>query len=100
MAHFEALSLLGGAIVVDHQIIAFTYGSPITHQTFCVHAEKADVRYEGIFSVISQEFARRIPQQYDYINREEDLGIPGLRKSKMSYHPCHLLEKNTAFANY
>ena len=93
MEHFEALNLLGGAIMVDNKIIAFTYGSPVNHKTFGVHVEKADIRYEGVFSVICQEFAKHIPQQYDYINREEDLGIPGLRKSKLSYHPCLLLEK-------
>ena len=100
MEHFEELNLLGGAIVVDNKIIAFTYGSPVNYQTFDVHVEKADVRYEGVFSVISQEFARRIPQQYVYINREEDLGVPGLRKAKLSYQPHLLLEKNTAVINY
>jgi len=96
MEHFNELGLTGGAIVVDGKIIAFTYGSAINHRTFGIHVEKADIRYEGIFSVISREFARHIPQQYDYINREEDLGIPGLRKSKLSYHPSLLLEKNAA----
>jgi len=96
MEHFEALGLLGGAIVVDHEIIAFTYGSPINHHVFGVHTEKADIRFDGAFSVINQEFAKHIPQQYSFINREEDLGIPGLRKSKLSYHPHLLLEKYAA----
>jgi hypothetical protein len=96
MNHFEELGLSGGAIVVDGKIIAFTYGSPINSQTFGIHVEKADIHYEGIFSVINQEFASRIPVQYLYINREEDLGIPGLRQSKQSYHPVILLEKNAA----
>jgi len=94
--HFSELGLLGGAIMVDEKIIAFTYGSPINHTTFGIHVEKADIRYEGVFSVISQEFAKHIPPQYNYINREEDLGIPGLRQSKLSYHPCLILEKNAA----
>ena len=96
MKHFDKLELMGGAIVVDGKIIAFTYGSPINNKTFGVHVEKADVGYEGIFSIINQEFASRIPQQYIYINREEDLGLSGLRKSKLSYNPVLLLEKNTA----
>ena len=96
MKHFDELGLMGGAIVVDGKIIAFTYGSPVNSKTFGVHVEKADISYEGIFSVINQEFAYRIPQQYTYINREEDLGIPGLRQSKLSYHPVLLLEKNAA----
>ncbi|MDR0743184.1 MAG: phosphatidylglycerol lysyltransferase domain-containing protein [Tannerella sp.] len=96
MQHFEELGLTGGAILVEGKIIAFTYGSPINRRTFGIHVEKADVRYEGVFSVINQEFASRIPPQYTYINREEDLGIAGLRKSKLSYNPVLLLEKNSA----
>ena len=96
MERFYELELIGGAIAVDNKIIAFTYGSPINEKTFGVHVEKADINYEGIFSIINQEFALRIPQQYIYINREEDLGIQGLRKSKLSYNPVILLEKNTA----
>ena len=93
MEHFDALNLLGGVIVVENKIIAFTYGSPVNHKTFGVHIEKADIRYEGVFSVICREFAKHIPEKYVFINREEDLGIPGLRKSKLSYHPHLLLEK-------
>ena len=96
MSHFDRLGLRGGAIVADGRIIAFTYGSPINRYTFGIHVEKADIRYPGIFSLINREFAARIPEQYTYINREEDLGIPGLRRSKHSYHPVILLEKNAA----
>ena len=96
MNHFDELGLLGGAILVDNKIVAFTYGSPINYWTFGIHIEKADIHYEGIFSVISQEFVKHIPSQYIYVNREEDLGLPGLRKSKLSYHPHLLLEKNMA----
>jgi hypothetical protein len=97
MHHFRELGLSGGAILVDGNIIAFTYGSPINSEVFGIHVEKADIGYEGIFSVINQEFASRIPQQYTYVNREEDLGIPGLRKSKLSYNPVILLEKSSVF---
>jgi len=64
LEHFNELGLLGGAIIVDDKIIAFTFGSPINHTTFGVHVEKADVLYEGVFSVISQAFAKQIPQKY------------------------------------
>lgn len=94
LTHFKELNLTGGAIIVDNEIVAFTYGSPINRYTFGVHVEKADIRYEGIFSVINQEFISRLPEHYLYINREEDLGIPGLRKSKLSYQPVIILEKN------
>ena len=94
--NFEALDLTGGAIFVENEMVAFTYGSPINHYTFGIHVEKADIQFEGIFSVINQEFASHLPEQYLYINREEDLGLPGLRQSKLSYQPVIILEKNMA----
>jgi len=94
--HFEELGLTGGAICVNHQIVAFSFGAPITHNTFGVHVEKADVNYEGSYAIINKEFATHLPEKYIYVNREEDLGIPGLRKAKLSYQPTILLEKSVA----
>lgn len=96
LEHYSELDLTGGAICADHQIVAFTFGAPINHNTFGVHVEKADVNYEGVYAVINKEFASRLPEKYIYINREEDLGIPGLRKAKLSYNPFILLEKSAA----
>jgi hypothetical protein len=96
LKNFTELGLYGGAIVVDDRIVAFSYGSKINSDTFGVHAEKADISYEGVFSVINQELAAHLPEEYAYINREEDLGIAGLRKAKLSYNPVILLEKNGA----
>jgi hypothetical protein len=96
LQHAVELGLMGGAICVDGQIVAFSFGSPVNEDTFDVHVEKADIRYDGVYSVINREFASRVPAQYTYINREEDLGIPGLRQAKESYRPAILLEKNIA----
>lgn len=57
--------------------------------------EKADYNYEGIYAVINRDFVRSLPEQYIHINREEDLGIPGLRRAKESYKPELLLHKFT-----
>ena len=91
---WDKLGLMGGAIFVGERMVAFTYGCPINHNTFDVCVEKADVSYEGAFAIINQEFVKHIPEQYYYINREEDLGNEGLRRAKLSYKPDILLEKN------
>ncbi|WP_018109585.1 DUF2156 domain-containing protein [Bacteroides propionicifaciens] len=94
LKNFEAIGLTGGLLRLDGEIIAFTYGMPINHDTFGVHVEKADTEIEGAYAMINMEFANRIPEEYTYINREEDLGVPGLRKAKLSYNPAILLEKS------
>lgn len=93
LEHFEILGLTGGALWVENEIVAFTYGAPVNYDTFCVHIEKADTNFDGAYAVINQEFASRVEKHYIYLNREEDLGIPGLRKAKLSYYPVILLEK-------
>lgn len=89
--HFEELGLTGGILHVNGQIVAFTFGMPINKETFGVHVEKADTSIDGAYAMINYEFANHIPEQYIYINREEDLGIEGLRKAKLSYHPETIL---------
>mgnify|MGYP002657914862 FL=1 len=91
--HFDELGLTGGILHVNGQIVAFTFGMPINKETFGVHVEKADTSIDGAYAMINYEFANHIPEQYIYINREEDLGIEGLRKAKLSYHPETILEK-------
>lgn len=96
LKHFEEIGLKGLMLRVNGKIAAFTYGMPINQTTFGVHVEKADTEIEGAYTVINQEFANRIPEQFIYLNREEDLGIEGLRKAKLSYQPTLLLEKFVA----
>ncbi len=91
---WEELDLRGGTIWVDGKLVAFTFGCPINHNTFDVCVEKADVNYEGSFTIINQEFVKHLPEHYYYINREEDMGDEGLRRAKLSYRPDILLEKN------
>lgn len=94
--HFDELGLTGGILHVDGKIAAFTFGMPINQDTFGVHVEKADTSIDGAYAMINYEFANHIPEQYVYINREEDLGIEGLRKAKLSYQPTIILEKYVA----
>lgn len=93
MTHAEEIGVKGGVLLVDGDIVAFTFGFPINHKTFGIHFEKADIRYTGAFTVINYMFAQHIPETFEYLNREEDLGIEGLRKAKLSYNPAFLITK-------
>lgn len=94
--HFEELELTGGFIRLDGKIIAYTFGEAINQAVFCTHVEKAFSDVRGAYPLINQEFAVQALSSYTYVNREEDLGLEGLRKAKLSYHPEILLEKMTA----
>ena len=93
---YGELGLTGGALFVGGTLAAFTFGSPLDDHTFDIQVEKADTRFEGVFPMVSQLFAQHLPPQYTVINREEDLGLPGLRQSKLSYQPLRLEPKYTA----
>ena len=93
-SNWDALGMIGGSIFVDGRMVAFTYGSAVTTDTFDICVEKADRHVEGAFAIINQQFAKHLPEQYVYLNREEDMGIPGLRQAKLSYHPEILLTYN------
>jgi len=95
----EALGLEGLLLMDGDTPLAMTMGSPLNQDTFDIHFEKALDIADGAYTVINQAFARYLREKYPevrYLNREDDLGIPGLRKAKLSYHPHHLVEKHWA----
>ena len=96
LQHLEQLDVIGGVLYVEDEIVAFTFGAPINQTTFDTCVEKANTAVEGAYAMINYEFANHIPSQYIYINREEDLGLEGLRKAKLSYQPEVILEKYMA----
>lgn len=93
--NFEYLGLKGGILRKDDKIVGFTIGEPLNSDTFVVHIEKARSDVQGAYPTLCNEFAKACADNFRYINREEDLGIEGLRKSKKSYNPEFLLEKYT-----
>jgi len=75
-------------------------GSRMAEDTFDVHFEKAREDVDGAYTVVNQEFARYLRLKYldvAYLDREEDMGLEGLRKAKLSYHPHHLVDKYRAY---
>ena len=92
-AHFEALGLRGGILVDQGVVHGFTYGMPVTDKMFAVHIEKADRTVTGAYPALASFFTASLPEKYEIINREEDLGIPGLRKAKEDWNPMGRLEK-------
>lgn len=93
---FKQLSLLGGILYVNNRPVAMTIGSKINSNVLDVNFEKA-VEVDGAYAVINNEFAKA-NEGFLQFNREEDLGIEGLRKSKLSYNPDKILMKYTAIA--
>ena len=94
--NWERFGAIGGALFVDEKMVAFTYGVPINGNTFDLCVEKGDIAYKGVYTVVRHEFMQQIPEQYTYINLEEDLGLPGLRRAKSSYHPAYQIQKDRA----
>ncbi len=95
LAHFEALGLTGGAVFVAGRLEAFTVGEKLNDATAVIHLEKANPEVRGLYAAINQAFLEHAWEDTPWVNREQDLGEPGLRKAKLSYHPHHLEEKFT-----
>lgn len=91
--NFHELDLKGGAIKINGKIVAFTIGRQLTDDTMVVHIEKALADVNGAYTIINQQFVEHEGAQFKYINREEDMGVDGLRQAKMSYEPEILLEE-------
>lgn len=98
--HFDELGLEGLILYAGGEPVAVTVGSRLSGDTFDVHFEKARDDIQGAYGAINRAFARYLREKYPqlrYLNREDDLGLPGLRKAKLSYNPAFLVEKCWAY---
>lgn len=89
----KELGLKGGLIRVDGKVVACTLGEAINSETYVIHIEKALGEIQGAYTMINQQFLEHTAKEYKYVNREEDMGIEGLRKAKLSYKPEIILQK-------
>ena len=91
--YFDHLSIKGGAVFVDGKIEAIALGEELNKDTAVVHVEKANSEYSGLYQYISSRFLAHEFPDYKYVNREQDLGEPNLKKSKQSYNPIKMIDK-------
>lgn len=94
--HFRELALEGLVLTDGEDVLAFTMASRLSADTFDVHFEKARADVQGAYTAINCEFARYLREKYPdvrYLDREEDMGLEGLRRAKQSYHPHHMVRK-------
>lgn len=99
LAGFSPLGLVGGVVEVDGRIEAFSIGERLNPDMAVIHLEIANPRCEGLAQFINREFVKNEWAALKYINREQDMGIPGLRRAKMSYYPHHLVKKFIVLEN-
>ena len=84
LANAEALGVTGGCIEIDGKVKAFTLGELLKAETVVIHIDKASAAFHGLYQMINQQFLERVWADTEYVNREQDLGGPGLRKAKQS----------------
>ncbi len=96
---YRALEMEGLVLLDGEEVLAFTLASRLSRDTFDVHFEKARANVQGAYAAINCHLARHIREKYPevhYLDREEDMGIEGLRKAKLSYYPHHRIQKCSA----
>jgi len=92
---YEELGYQGGAILIHSAVEAFSLGEPLNEDTAVIHIEKANPEIPGLYAAINQIFCLNAWPEVTYINREQDMGVEGLRKAKESYYPHHMVDKYT-----
>lgn len=90
---FDEIGLFGVVVTEGERMLGFALGERLNSRTVVCHFEKGDPFSEGVSQLVNREFARGIPWDCSFINREQDLGDEGLRRAKLSYHPLMLVEK-------
>lgn len=96
--NFRTLGCKGALLKVDGSSYeAFTVGEMLNRDTAVIHVEKANTHIDGLYTLINQQFCEHEWSGAEYINREQDLGMEGMRKAKLSYNPIKMVDKYTIY---
>ncbi|MFX1357999.1 MAG: DUF2156 domain-containing protein [Promethearchaeota archaeon] len=95
--NFEKLDYNGGLLCVNDKCAAYTFGEMLNSNTLIIHIEKAHMKYEGSYQAINNFFLKDCCINAIYVNREQDLGIDGLRRAKESYKPIRMVKKSIIY---
>ncbi|MDP2892546.1 MAG: phosphatidylglycerol lysyltransferase domain-containing protein [Bacillota bacterium] len=93
LTNMDTLGFTGCVILIDELVEAFSIGEQIRPDMAVIHFEKANAEIKGLYAAVNMLFAQNRWRGVKYINREEDMGIGGLRRSKLSYHPVKMIQK-------
>lgn len=91
--NMDVLGLTGGTIYLNEKLCAFTVGERLLPQMQLIHIEKANTDIDGLYPMINQQYILHECESVEWINREEDMGLEGMRKAKRSYNPARMVEK-------
>lgn len=100
LTNYRHLDYTGGVILIEGKVEAFSLGEPLSPDTAVIHIEKGNPDFDGIYAAINKLFVEGAWSEMTYINREQDLGLSGLRKAKESYQPHHLVNKYVVTPNF
>lgn len=94
LSNLSEIGFFGGVVLLEGKVQALTIGERLNANTAAVHFEKANPAIRGLYQVINQQFCEKSLKDFEFVNREQDVGEPGLRRAKEGYHPHHFVEKH------
>lgn len=95
--NFDSLGYSGGLICVEDKCAAYTFGEMLNEETLVIHIEKAHSEFDGAYQAVNNFFLKNCCTEAIYVNREQDLGLEGLRRAKESYKPIQMVKKNIIY---
>jgi len=95
--NYKTLGFSGSLLCVENKCAAYTFGEMLNENTLVIHIEKAHMEYDGAYQAINNMFLKNCCVDAIYVNREQDLGIEGLRRAKESYKPIKMIKKSIIY---